>query len=58
MHVLSTMYNFDFKSTHIPGVLNVAFDALSRGVMQDYYKARPTGNKDMDVIGTLPPLRW
>jgi hypothetical protein len=56
LHALSSLHSFDLRCTHIAGVLNVAADALSRDVMQDYYTARPSGNDSMDVIGTLPLL--
>ena len=56
LHALSTQHNFEVRCTHIAGVANVAADALSRDVMQEYFRVRPTGNPTADVIGRLPLL--
>jgi hypothetical protein len=53
---LAAHHGFDFTSEWIKGSLNVAADALSRGMLQEFRAAVPNANQHRTHAAHLPPL--
>lgn len=47
---------FDLRCLHIPGIDNVAADALSRQNLHDFRAVRPKARKRADQVPLLPPI--
>jgi hypothetical protein len=51
---LAAKHQFDFDCVHIPGVLNVAADRLSRGDLPGFFKEVPTADPQPTPVPLLP----
>ena len=56
LSTVAALHNFDFRCTHIAGVLNVAADALSRDDLDTFRADQPLANRIQSDTGVIPNL--
>jgi hypothetical protein len=58
LSTLAALHDFDFRTRHIAGVVNVAADALSRDDMSTFRSDQPHARRTPSCVAVLPPLRF
>jgi hypothetical protein len=54
LHLIAARHGFDFRCTHLAGVLNISADALSRGEHQTFRDANPDADQQQYPLGIIP----
>ena len=58
LYFVAAKGNFDVRLQHVPGVLNIAADLLSRGRINRYLTLFPEANRTPTPAGTGSTDRW